>query len=399
VAKSIRLGQQQQQQPQPPMPVPPPAAAAPAAAAPPELRNGPPLPLGRAVRIPEGAKLTNFERRHLEAQADVPAGVRTASAEAVAEAGVYRPPVDPNTPPVAFDPIDIARLKPDQQARVHAELAQAQASQPQPQPQPPAATPYQDQPKLLKTKDLGVAAGAPARPATAYVPNTVAPQPAAPATGVPGLDERQAALAAEQAAAVRTEEPVAPVTHCPHCQWDLARRDDPEPEYHEKIAFLQTAQGQKPFLKEYPLMGGAIVLTFRTLHIKEVDAIFQQVYRERDAGEIGTEADYWEAVNRYRLFLQLQRARADGAAGFDKELPDGLSPRHNPRAAAFWEFEAGVAEPLKLIAEYVHDEVLPTESLSRVAQVQCGKFNKLVARLESLMDGNSDFWSRTGGPS
>jgi hypothetical protein len=187
------------------------------------------------------------------------------------------------------------------------------------------------------------------------------------------------------------------LANCPHCGWDLAMPDMPEPSYGEKQAFLQSVLGQKPFVRDYDMFGGQVKARFRTLSTKEIDMIFKQVMFMRERNEIPTVEDYWELVNRYRVYLQLCRLETSSGEGFLHDLPMGYSEDTNPHAGSYWKFE--VNDPrqtgLPLIEKYMLSEVMRTEVLQRTVTNLCGQFNRMVAKLEAVVD-NSDFWNATG---
>lgn len=186
-------------------------------------------------------------------------------------------------------------------------------------------------------------------------------------------------------------------THCPHCMWDLRMPDVQEPPYHKKISFLHAILGQKCFTDETELFGGSVVATFRALTTKEIDVVYKQAYRDREMGRAPTEMDFWERINRYRLFLQLQGLRTTTAdKGFVHDLPDGLSEETNPMASSFWK----VNEPppnetvMTQIETFIVTNVLKTEAVFRVVNSACNQFNRMIAKMEAMVD-NSDFWKPT----
>lgn len=184
------------------------------------------------------------------------------------------------------------------------------------------------------------------------------------------------------------------MSHCPHCEWPLNQEDIPTPPYGEKMSFLHAILGLKCFVKEYPLFGGAVSVVFRTLTTQELDVVFKHAYQERFRGLLPTELDFWERVNRLRLYLQIQQFRS---TQFSEDLPDGLSKESNPNAEAHWKLP-DPADPsdtgLQHIEKYVLEKVLRSESLNRVIANQAQRFNRLVSRLEGMVD-NSDFWNAT----
>ena len=188
----------------------------------------------------------------------------------------------------------------------------------------------------------------------------------------------------------------APLSTCPHCSWDLSQSAIAEPNQDEKMGFLHSVLGQKPFIQQYQLFGGQVVVRFRTLTTKEMDVIYNFVFKQRESGLITTIQDYWEKVNRYRLYLQLTYlSSTDGS--FTHTLPDSYSKETNPHAEEFWQFPAYDPELgyLDQIEEKILKDVLRTETIQRTISTYCARFNRLVSKLEVMID-NPDFWKETG---
>jgi hypothetical protein len=187
-----------------------------------------------------------------------------------------------------------------------------------------------------------------------------------------------------------------PHENCPHCGWDLKSPTVQEPSYDEKMGFLQSVLGQRTFVNQYEIFGGAVTVRFRTLTTKEMDVIYSQVFHEREAGIVTTVQDYWEKVNRYRLYLQLvYLAAKDGS--FTHQLPYGYSEDTNPHAESYYEFEPETPDGtfLAKVENHILENVLRTESIQRTTNTLCARFNRLLSKLEALVD-NSDFWKATG---
>lgn len=422
--KQIRIGAGQPQQPQvqrggqqqqPPPPLP-------------TTRTGPPLPAGTVFK----GGVSDMEARALQqvgwkAGQPITPELRAAVADMQNDVTAARrtPPADPTTPAVQLRTRNIADLPlvdQDRYRRAIADVIQGnqppppatagrQASPPQPEPRrvgaaaplrqgfdPVAAALATEQPfpgkfePVLRGSEGGgplkqaeVEYGEPERPATRTEPD---PDYAPP---------RQEEAPPEPAAPPQREDPpeagVPPMANCPHCGWELARPDVAEPAYGEKIGFLSTnvlGEG-KPFVKAYDLMGGHLQLTFRTLTIREVDECFRQATVDRNERGFN-EFEWIDTVNRYRLYLQLQRVRSDRA---DVLLPDGLDPVSSPNAESYWELPQDELHPLRHVANLVLDQVLIGESLCRVAMQASARFNRLVAKLEAMVDDDS-FWQATG---
>lgn len=206
------------------------------------------------------------------------------------------------------------------------------------------------------------------------------------------------------------DERLAPATFkqiCVQCGWDQEQATIPEPEHSDKIAFLHAVLGQKVFSKRQTVFGGQLRLTFRTLSIREIDAMYQETFRAQKAGMISTAADYYEFLNRLRLYLQLT-AMSSAKTVMQIKLPEGLNRETHPGAASYWDdflkeqpgYQAintdATDTPTLLIQiqDYILTHVLKTEHLQRIVAHTCNKFNRLVVKLEMSVD-NPDFWEET----
>tara|TARA_R110000824_G_scaffold29652_12_gene98502 strand:+ start:1191 stop:2285 length:1095 start_codon:yes stop_codon:yes gene_type:complete len=238
------------------------------------------------------------------------------------------------------------------------------------------------------------------------VPEPSVPEPSVPEPLIPELKTAEASGPPAPPPLIDTEEeapidvPLAAggeleLQTCPHCSWDMNMPAIAEPSYDEKMGFLHSVLGQRNFTHQYEIFGGKVVIRFRTLTTKEMDIIYQQVFAERESGEITTIQDYWEKVNRYKLYLQLTYlAAVDGS--FTHVLPEGYSPEANPHADECYKFKAAHPDHSYLpeIEKHVLEGVLRTETIQRSVNTICVRFNRLVAKLEAMID-NSDFWNAT----
>lgn len=328
----------------------------------------PPLPPGEVVVATSKSSLTDMEQQMLEKTGwkrgePIPEDVQQQLAAVLAAEDKSEPSLqlDPATPPVELNTVDIEKLDPTEQARVRAEMAQ-----------------------MMKQDTETPDSGETVQVQVSKLPEVAQKVMSAKDVGSPDdeIDFENPGIDPE------LDQTHAPLSHCPHCYWDLSLPDDLEPTDADKLLFTHSVLGLKPFVKTYPVMDGLAEFTFRTLASKELDAIFAQVAKERDNNEIRTEMDYTERINRYRLYLQITKFQSGDKV---EEFPDGFTSATNPNATAFWEFDASVAEPLKLIETHVLTQILKTESLNRVARQLCGNFNRLVSKMEALVD-NADFW-------
>jgi hypothetical protein len=351
----------------------PPAAAA----APGMVRDGPPLPAGLPVRAINPESLTDFEKVQLTEVAGwkegdpIPDNMAELFAEATAareaDAAVPLPlPVSPDTPPVSaatMNTVPVENLTPEKQDEVNAtlraamqgQLDQAEANKADEE----AARRIQQDPDVAREVVAGAHAAA--------------------------AEQRAKAEAAEPEAQPAPETLVDPKDYCPHCSWDMTRDDVDAPPLDVRQRFLQSIIGQKPYLEQCSLLGGAMLVTFRTLTTAESDAAMQQAFTDRDAGEFLSDIDFWERVNRYRMYLQILKVERKNMKTID--LPEGLSEETNPNVGTYWK-----PAELKLIERYMQQHVLTHESISRVLQAEIGRFNRTTSQMEANAD-RPDFWN------
>lgn len=190
---------------------------------------------------------------------------------------------------------------------------------------------------------------------------------------------------------------------CVQCGWDQEVPTIPEPEHKDKISFLHAILGHKVFSKKYTMFGGNLRITFRTLSIREIDILYQAAFQAQKEERILTATDYYEYLNRLRLYLQLTSFSAK-TTSMQIKLPEGLSRDTHEGCNSYWdEFlkKEGIFNPDKAlihqISDYVIDRVMKTEHLQRTITHECSKFNRLVAKLEASVD-NPDFWNETEQP-
>jgi hypothetical protein len=238
-------------------------------------------------------------------------------------------------------------------------------------------------------RSAGIDLGGPSAPPPPPPPPEPEPVPEPEPTPAPTVEDD--VTLGEQAGAEKAQ------TNCPHCEWPLDMTDMAPPDAPDRAAFLHALLGQIPFQKEYPLFGGAVILVLRTLTSRELDAIFQLAQHQVQQGKIGTQADFMEHIQRWRLMLQITAFRGDG---FTHELPDGLSPSLHPHAKLQWS-SCNLPEPefpgdvgILAIEKWLLDNVFRTEPIHRIAMLTCNRFNRFVAKLEALAD-NADFWRAT----
>lgn len=286
-------------------------------------------------------------------------------------AGESPPTADPSAKPLQVDTKDISELPPDKQAEINQALDDVlKAPQAPPVPsgqlEPPAPSAALDE--LEKSSQL----------------NQVKPK----VKTADDFDAKKGRINSDTGTSELSRT-------CQHCGWDLLMPDTVKPTENEKQNFLQSVLGMKPYTQAYPLLGGNVVVRFRTLTTREIDACYQQLYTERDRGELVSDLDFVERITRLRLYLQIQRYYSKDGTKFDHDLPDGLSRITNPNAEVCWDLDMpDTKEPLKLVEKHLQDNVLVNETVSRIVLQACNRFNRLVSKMEAMVD-NENFWKAT----
>lgn len=411
------------------LPVPPAATTMPPRQVP-GIKGTPPLPVGKVTQT-AGPRMTPQEYAAMTSVGwhegdpipqDMAAIFSQAQKDMLADASEVILPVPADTPPLVHQTVPIESLPPSEQARlnkIRQSMTEALLSERQQQEQANREAQMANLPpgvreaielaeKVTKQETRNIPVEDDITEKGYPLPDTLVAQQAK-RSGLRPQAEPKAAPRVKKVEAppfVAEEEEVLPQESatgltpsapppCPHCGWDPTREDIPEPEYHDKMSFLQALLGQKPYLKEYPLFGGAVRVTFRTLTTQEADACWKQANCDSRRLNFTSELDLHEKVNRYRVYMQTLRMES---REFDHELPDGLSEDYNPNANAHWTFDpSDVPEgetPLPLVEEYMLKHVMRTEALGRAVTMICQQFNRLVSKMEAMVD-NSDFWNPT----
>jgi hypothetical protein len=373
-------------------------------------KEGEPIPTNMAQIIEEAGKT---------------ADMRAAEAAAASELqSPLPPPVSPDTPATQLEVQNIQDLPEAKQAEVRQTLDDFMASPAETGPLTPQQQAIQQQVAASVGKAqadeeaMRQAAAQASQPeiaqrmiasamkptaATAQLPTPDVDRPATRVAPDPnytpeqGKEERAAVASPEQTFGAEDSGIGAPLlTNCPHCNFDLSREGTEEPTHQEKMRFTQALLGMKPYTNTYQLMGGNLVLTFRTLTANESDKAFTQAYADRDANEFFSELDFWEKVNRYQMYMQL--VSIDRAGQKPLKFPSGLSPETNPHADSYWKFQESDDSELKQVERFMLANVITTTSVGIVVQNALKTFNQSVSKMEANVD-NSDFWNATGEPS
>lgn len=317
--------------------------------------------------FPKRTRYTNEELRALNSlgvspDEELPANFTEIVAQALALP--MPPPVPPGTPPLAPPkPVSFDNVSPEQQAQIRAAMFLALENEKQLQAK-------QQQQLEILSLDPSVQKAIRVADEAANIPVEA---------DDPERDTPSGSLPAEQ-------------RNCPHCGYPQELPYEVKPTENDKIVFQASVLGDIPFEKTYAILGGRLEVTFRSLTQAELDALFADGFIRRQSGELPTQDDFWEIVNRNQFYLQLVKISGPGRL---TSFPEGLSPKTNPGKKSYWceDCEGGAVRKLE---EDVHTKVRD-ETTFRILRQQCNEFNRLRAHLEAMAE-RPDFWPATASP-
>lgn len=358
-------------------PTPPPTP--PAAPTQQPVVDGPPVATGTVFLTPE-------TRRSLEAwgwkEGDpVPDAWSEQYAQAYKQIEEDIANARPNVPEdfklVAEEPIPIDMLPPDQQASIRASLDRAKTIQTDMQKQA-------DQDEAWQVPGASPEVNQAIRQNKAALAHQQKPAPMFQL--LDDVDEKMAADQSGPKIPPIVEPPVEPATAtdipempetppvmCPKCGHNTALPYEAEPTADDKMLFTAgiLSQGKARFVKAYTLYNSAVVVVFQTLASAEMQDITRQVNRDIADGGVRTEMDMLAKVMEYRSALSLY-----SVAGKDLSW---IIP-------ATIQTEPPTEEPLKKLLEIIDATVLAAEPFKRVVLRKFNEFQRLVEKLEVMVD-------------
>lgn len=182
--------------------------------------------------------------------------------------------------------------------------------------------------------------------------------------------------------------PMAILPFCPRCGWDMQQKFDVEVTDRDKEDFLVTILGGSRFTRKFELMGGKIVLEFRSMLADENFDVQRQLLLDQNDGLIMSEAEWFLRLFEYRTACSL-------AAVYDA---NGKPLVIVPQLSDF-KLEINPDKPgqtaLPLAREFVHNKALMHEVTRRLAATHLRKFQRLVEAMEAMALEPS-FWNGIG---
>lgn len=181
--------------------------------------------------------------------------------------------------------------------------------------------------------------------------------------------------------------PMAMLPFCGRCGWDNRQKFETPVTTLDKQDFLAAILGNRRFKRDIELMGGKLIITFRTPLAEENKLIYRQLTFDQNAGRVVTEAEWFTRMIEYRLACSLERL-SDSSGKQIAVVPEmsEFQKTHVPPP------EEPLQTPLVPLAEYVNNNVLAHEVTRRLVGQHLRQFQRLVEALEAMALEPS-FWS------
>ena len=194
-------------------------------------------------------------------------------------------------------------------------------------------------------------------------------------------EERTAAIEAERQLTTAYEENTGQIT-CPRCLWDTRDPFDikfTELDKQTYLAFMLSDDPAARFRKDYAIMGGNLVIRFRTLSAVEAEMMYGQLTNDVQANLITSDGDYFLRMMAYRTMLGTERIVAKGVV--QVEIPPIMEIDYTP----------GDKSRIEMMTEWFNTDAIPSETRRRILNQHHREFQRLVEGLEVKTD-EADFW-------
>jgi hypothetical protein len=166
-------------------------------------------------------------------------------------------------------------------------------------------------------------------------------------------------------------------THCPRCNFDLnGELITPEPA--DVASYLSMVMGKGRFRKEVSLFGGRVVVTFRSLLPREVDAAMYVVDQEMKNEAVHHVLQYAREVENFKLAAGVESVRREGQAAI--RMPEWEAIEDTQTQAA-----------IEQMKSFLDNEVFTTDAMRRAVAVQWMRFNQLQLYIDAKADDPSFF--------
>ncbi len=174
------------------------------------------------------------------------------------------------------------------------------------------------------------------------------------------------------------------LTHCQRCKFPLDRPWSIQATEADKEDFMLANMTLKRYTKTYPLMGGRLIVTFRSLLADESKMLTRHLRDMVRTGEIAGDPEYIAAQSEFRLILSVQSVQANAVT---TDMPTLSEFAARP--------EAATRSAFLLMSDHFYANITPTENLRRMFFKTYLDFIGLIGILEDLV-GDPSFYPGIG---
>lgn len=168
------------------------------------------------------------------------------------------------------------------------------------------------------------------------------------------------------------------LTHCQRCKFPLDRPWSIQATDADKDDFMLASMTLKRYTKAYPLMGGRVIVTMRSLLANEARALSRYLRDLVRLGEIAGDPEYAAAMAEFRLILSTQSVQANTVTTDMPTLAEFGAPARTAGRADF-----------ALMSEHFYANIAPTENMRRILGKTYLDFVGLTGILEDLVNDPS----------
>jgi hypothetical protein len=333
-----------------------------------------------------------LDRMDWPESAPIPANIHAIQRAAVEEYNARIQELVQSGQQVAPPPVvDFRNLPPEHRQRIVDGVSQAKTLLQQQQQAAAASGPRpgaQMDPSVAETIRQ-IEENAARQAATAFQPPQQQPfvPPIAPPVTVP-LSAVQPASVASQTPALTDSEPGTGATdsgtgatdpgNCPHCGWDLKRKEPAQPTDAQKREFLAhvLVPGRR-YEEATSLLGGQLQVVFRSLTTNEIGTINRQIAEHLRRQIFNGDVEVLARMVDYRLILSMRSLVVQGLVRY--EAPAIESVQH----------DRDEPTPLPALLDHVQSTVLASEAIRRAVGKAHNAFRQTYDRLtDSVADPN-----------
>ncbi len=170
---------------------------------------------------------------------------------------------------------------------------------------------------------------------------------------------------------------------CPHCGWDTHIKETADISEEDRQSFYMSILGGGRFYKDVNILGQAVTVRLRTITTAEADMALQQTSYDFRDGLIPDQGEFYRVYSNYRLALSIERVSTPAKitdipviADIEWDKPEIGEPAQTP---------------IPVLENWLHDNVLTSESLRRIIGMEHQRFQRIVEKLEARVH-DPDFW-------